>query len=239
MDIDILKEFGLTKNEIDIFLILIKKNSLSATEIAKHTGLNRPYIYYALERLLEKGYISEIRVKGKKNYQAIQLDRLYTSEETKLEVLKELIKELENVKKREKEEIYVEVFKGKYATKNVFKDMISRIKPKEEILYIGIDEEKMEVLEPIYIKKILNHLETNKINERVIIKKAGKRLEYAKTTKYKEIDPKLIGNTAKIIYQDIVVEIIYGEPMYTILIRNKELAETSRKQFELFWSIAR
>jgi sugar-specific transcriptional regulator TrmB len=237
MDFNIFSKFGLTKNEINIFITLVLKGTLSATEIAKETGLN--YIYYALERLLEKGYISEIRNKGTKNFSAINLNRVYTLEENKLEILKEILTDLDKVKKKIPKDIYVEVFKGKYVIKNIFKDVLSTVARNDELLYIGIDEEKMESLEPLYLKKILNTFKQNKITERLITKKGGKQLEYAKTTKYKEIDPDLIGNTAKLIYCDTVVELIYGNPMYAILMRNQDVAETAKKQFEVFWSIAK
>jgi len=239
MNIEILKDFGLTKNEISIFLILIKKGALSATEIAKGTGLNRPYVYYALERLLEKGYISEIKIKGKKNFRAVELNQIVALEEHKVDILKTLKLELENLQKIGSEDVSVEVLKGKYVIKNIFKKVISEIKPKDEILYIGIDEEKMEIIEPIYLRKILDYFKENKITERMIIKKYGRVLEYAKTTEYKFIDNGLIGNTAKIIYQDVVIELIYGEPVYAIVMRNKHLSETEKKQFEVFWKLAK
>lgn len=239
VDRKILREFGLTNNEIEIFLILVKKGSLSATDVAKETGLNRPYIYYALERLLEKGYISEFREKGKKNFQALDFEQLISLEEHKIDLLKTIREEIDNFRFQNKDEVFVELLKGKYAVRNIFKKILFEIKPKEEILYIGIDEEKMERFEPIFLRKILNFMKENKITERIILKKGGKNLSYAKTTTYKFLDEELIGNSVKIIYQNNVIELIYGEPLYAVVVKNKELSETSRKQFEVFWKLAK
>lgn len=239
MESKILKEFGLTQNEIDIFLVLVQKGTLNPTEIAKETGFNRPYVYYALERLLEKGYIGEISVHGKKNFKALDLKQISALEEHKLDILHKLLSGLEKIRKRGIEETDVEVLKGKYVIKNIFKKILAEIKPKEEILYIGLDEEKMEVVEPIYLKKVLNYFKKKKITERIIIKKGGKRLKYAYTTRYRSLTSNLIGNTAKIIYQDTIVELIYGTPIYAITMKNKQLVETARKQFEIFWKIAK
>src|SRR3989338_9217540 len=118
MDLQILGEFGLTKNEQEIFLIVSKKGTLSPTAIAKETGLNRPYVYYALERLLEKGYISQITIRGKKHFQAINLDQISAFEEHKLDNLKKVLSDLEKLKQKDDGEITVEVLKGKYAVKN-------------------------------------------------------------------------------------------------------------------------
>src|SRR3989338_3081910 len=94
MDLQILGEFGLTKNEQEIFLIVSKKGTLSATQIAKETGLNRPYVYYALERLLEKGYLSQIMIRGKKHFKTINLDQIGSLEEQRLDIFKKLLAEL-------------------------------------------------------------------------------------------------------------------------------------------------
>ncbi len=239
MDFKTLQEFGLTANEAAMFLILVKKGTLSVTQIAKETGLNRPYVYYALERLLEKGYISQIIFRGKKNFKSIDLDQIFSLEEHKMDMLKKLVSDLKMLKLKENENISVEVLKGRYVVKNIFKMCLSDIKRKEEIIYLGIDEEKMESIESLYLRKILNHFRDNKIKERMIIKEGGKILEYAKTTEYRFLNQDLIGNTAKIIYQDKVIELIYGDPIYAIVIKNKNLADTERKQFELFWKIAK
>ena len=238
MDRNILSEFGLTSNESDIFLALVKKGTLSATAIAKETGLNRPYVYYALERLLEKGYLGEIHEKGKKKFQAISGKQILALEEHKLDALKKLVEDMEKFRQKSEGDISVEVWKGKYALKNIFKKVFTDIKAKEEILYLGLEEEKSEELEPIYLKKLINYFKTNKITERIIIRKGGHKLSYATTTHYKHLDPELLGNNAKIIYQDNVIELIYGIILYAIVIQNQTLADTARKQFELFWSMA-
>lgn len=239
MDKRILHEFGLTNNETEIFLSLVRAGPLGATNIAKKTGLNRPYVYYALERLLEKGYISEITVRGKKNFQSVEFDQIIALEEHKIDLLKNLKSEIDSLKIENNDEVFVEVLKGKYAIKNIFKRFIFDIKPKEEVLYIGIDEDKMESLEPIFLRKLLNYLKENEIKERIILRAGGRTLSYAKTTKYKFINSDLIGNTAKIIYQDTVIDLIYGEPIYATISKNEELAETARKQFEVFWKMAK
>ncbi len=238
MDPKILEDFGLTRNEIDIFLTLVKKGTLSPTRVAKETGLNRPYVYYALERLLEKGYIAQITEKGKKNFKVLPFTHILTTAEHKLDVLKKLGDELEQLRQQPKEDISVEVLKGKYTIKNVFKRVLTEIKPRQELLILGVDEAQMEEIEPVYLQKLLNHWQKNRITERIILRKGGRKLEYAKTATYRFFPPELIGNTARFIYQDVVIDIIYGMPIYAIIAKNALLADTARKQFEVFWKMA-
>lgn len=239
METSILREFGLTKNEIEIFLLLVRKRTLNATKIAKETGLNRPYVYYALERLLEKGYLSQLQVEGKKHFRTLELEQIAVAEEHKLELLKKMLLELKRIPPETTEETIVEVLKGKFVVKSIFKKILAEIRRKEEILYLGLEEEQMEMLEPVYLEKLLDYLTKNKIKERAIIKSGGKKLTYTKTTFYRHLPRKILGNAAKIIYQDIVIELIYGTPIYAVILKNNRLAETARIQFEFFWKRAK
>ena len=56
----ILKQIGLTENEIQVYLTLLKIGSSGVSTIAEHSGLYRPYVYDTLERLQEKGLVSFI-----------------------------------------------------------------------------------------------------------------------------------------------------------------------------------
>ena len=65
-----------------------------------------------------------------------------------------------------------------------------------------------------------------------------KKLKY-KNLEYKEIDEEYIGKTAQIIYNNKVAIFILGTPYYLIIIENKEIANTYKKQFNLLWKIAK
>ncbi len=238
MDIRALTDVGLTKNEADIFLALARKDFLSVLELAKLTGLNRPYIYHALDRLIEKGFVSKFIVNEKSKYRSNDFGQILSLEEEKVESLKSLAEEISQIKEPEKDDIYIEILKGKNVVKSIFRKALSELKPNEEVLTFGIDEEKMEEIEPIYLSKIFNFCKKNNITEKAIIKRKSKSLHYAKNTKYKYINPKIIGDTAQIIYQDNVINIIYGLPAIAVLIKSKKNAESERKKFKVFWNVA-
>lgn len=236
---EVLKEFGLTENETDIFVALVLKGALGATEISKELGLNRPYVYYALERLLEKGFISEITVDGKRKFGAVTPRQLLMLEEHKFDELRGLLSDLERMRQKPEEETVVEVLRGKHVVKNLFKRLILEMGPRQETVSIGFDEQAMEETEPINIRKVFAYMEKNGITERAIIRAGSKKLEYAKTTKYRFLPAEFIGNTAKYIYNDVVVHLIYGMPTYAIIVKNARMAEAERRQFEVFWKAAK
>ncbi len=61
----IVKKMGLSENESKCYLALMERQSLSVAEIAKLTGIARPNVYEATERLLIKGLSVELPGKAK------------------------------------------------------------------------------------------------------------------------------------------------------------------------------
>ena len=66
-----LKNLGLTNNEVEVYLTLLNKGELSVNEIGMKSGLHRQVCYDALDRLLEKGFVSYILKDGKKFREAV------------------------------------------------------------------------------------------------------------------------------------------------------------------------
>lgn len=232
----VLEDFGLTRNEIEIFIALVENKLLSATDIASKTGLNRPYVYYAVERLLNKGFISEIQQQGKKKYQAIKIADILALQEVKLHALKEEMNTLQQLEQNE--ELTVEVFKGKYVIRTIVRKYKELAKPGDEILSIGIQEEIMERTEPIYVKQAVKYNVDNNINERIITSVGAKKLDYASTTIYRHLPKKYMEKTAKLIFPNHVVELFYQNPLYAIIIHSRIYADTARNQFEILWDKA-
>ena len=64
--LEVLEFIGLHKNERIIYLDLIKNGSSTALEVSKRTKIHRPNTYDALRKLLEKGFISQVKNISKK-----------------------------------------------------------------------------------------------------------------------------------------------------------------------------
>ncbi|MBI2045456.1 helix-turn-helix domain-containing protein, partial [Candidatus Pacearchaeota archaeon] len=58
MDIEkSLKEYGLSENEVKIYLTLIKAGESTVQIIAKNAGLPRTTVYHILDKLLDKSLV--------------------------------------------------------------------------------------------------------------------------------------------------------------------------------------
>lgn len=234
-----LKELGLTDNEVKIYILLLKQGLMNPTELSKKLGLHRGYVYDALERMQEKEVISSILKSNKKFFQATSPETLVELLKLKLENLQKIVPDLKKISEMVKEETKVELHRGKRVYRTLLKDMVATLKRNETTCLIGIDEDILiNEVEPIYLKQYLNVIKSKNIKEKIIIKKGAKKLKH-KNLQYKELDQKYIGKTSQIIYGDKVATFILGTPYYLIIIDNKEVANTYRKQFELLWSISK
>lgn len=239
---EILREFGLRENEIKIYLLLLKFGVQNASTIASKSGLSRPYVYDALERLQEKSLVSVISVKDKKHFQAA--DPMYLQEiaQQRLENINSILPQMQTLQRMSNDEIKVELHKGTNGYRTLLHDIVATIKKNDEVLIFGIDDEELVGMGrhvEIALQQYLAKARRLKITERLIARKGMKPHPEAQTTKYKFLDPAIIGNTAFEVYGNKLAIFLKGNPDYLILITSQQVADTYRKQFEVLWGFAK
>lgn len=237
---DVLEELGLTGNEAKIFLALSKSEGLAVSEIATCTGFSRPYVYDALDRMQEKQMVSFLKEEGRKVYTAAPPSFLREIVREKLSRIDQLVGELETV--RPTRELDVELHRGTGVFKVLLKDILSTVKEQQEILIFGIDDEALISEDEntlIQLQQYFARIERKKITERVIVRKGSRNLPEATPSKYRFLPPETIGNTAFEVYADRVAIFFWGEPNHLVLIKNKEAADSYRRQFQVLWDAAR
>jgi hypothetical protein len=185
----------------------------------------------------EKGVVSFVLIKNKKHFQATDPTSLIEIQRLRLESLMKIAPEMKKLMLLEKEETKVELHKGERVYRTLIKDVVANLKNKETVYLFGIDENIINKVEPIYLKQYFNIIKRRKIKEKIIIKKGGKKFK-GHYLEYRKLDDKCIGNTSYILYNSKIAIFIWGIQNFLIIIDNKQVAETYRKQFELMWEIA-
>lgn len=84
-----LSELGLTKKEIEVYLQIVQVGSITPTDLANKTGINRTTIYSVANLLMEKGFIEEDRTGTTKALMAASPERIMEYLDHKQEQLKE------------------------------------------------------------------------------------------------------------------------------------------------------
>ncbi|MBU1165702.1 hypothetical protein KKF81_02045 [Candidatus Micrarchaeota archaeon] len=241
---DLLSKIGLSENEAKIYLVLLKLGPLSAYQIAQRTGIYRPHVYDKLSTLIQKGLVSYVQ-QGKK--------RIF-SPAPPSKVL-DYLKEQENDLKKDillfstnldafnimynlpKEDTKVDVFTSVEGLKLMLSDTWRS--GNKEILIFGLDDTKYNEALPVFMPQHFKRLKMNGLRERVITqKKKGTYTFENEVTKYRFLNSSQINPANTMIYGDKIAFVVWGTPITSIVIENKQLARTYKEYFEYLWKIA-
>lgn len=240
MNKEILKDLGLTNNEIEVYLTLLKSGSVSVNRIAEKSGLHRQAVYDALDRLLEKGFVNFIRKNNKKFFQGIHPEKIKEYLKEKEEKFKSILPSLIKLTNLQKEDTFVELYKGKEVVRIIYRDIIKEFqKRKGEVLISGVDERKFIEEDKISLQQHLMRLRRLKCKEKILIREGDKYLLEGPQTKYRWIPKESFNPTPIFVYNNKLTVIVFGNPNYAIIIKNKGLANSYRKQFNLLWKISK
>ncbi len=238
MNKEILKEIGLTDYESDIYIALLQYGQISAYELAEKIGLYRQATYDALNRLIEKGFVSSVKEGKSQLYRAANPELILEYLNEKVENYKQLLPELNKLEKESKQPLIVETYKGKNITRIALRDIINNLKNGGTVLCTAVDESvplaKYKLILDQYERDMIHH----KIKERVLIKDGSKGIFQKGTSAYRKIPEKFFNQNPVQIYGDNVQLIVWGNPDYLVIMRGKAVADAYRKQFELLWKIA-
>ncbi|MBT3985124.1 winged helix-turn-helix transcriptional regulator [archaeon] len=236
MSKEILIGLGLTKNEVNIYYVLLSASEITVNEISSKSGLHRQVCYDALDRLQEKGFVSYITKNNKKYFSPLEPKKILDIIETQKNDIIEILPGLEKLYKREKQETAVEVLKGKSVLKTVLRTIITTLKKtKEPLLGIGIDEARFLEHDSIMKKQYLRELKTYKIKEKLIAYKNVKTFFNSPNTEYRIFDEDFYNPHTTLIFKDRVIILIWGSLLTGIIIKNKDYANTNKKYFNKIW----
>ena len=234
MDTKILENIGLTRNQVEIYLALLKLGSVTAQEIIKESGLHRSPVYDALEKLHEKGLVGFVEKDFKKYFQAVPPKKLYSYLEEKKQEISELMPELEKLESSNVENINASIFKGKEGLKAIHYDMLKEGKQIDVLGGKGLIFSEL----PYYIP----HWEKERVK-----KKMKWRILWDKEEVKKEVikKPLVIGKTLPKGKETKSVINIYGNKVAIFLwqdknptafvIDNKDVADSFRIWYDLLY----
>jgi len=242
MDIELLGKIGLSKGESRAYVTLIKLGRSSVGGIIKQGKISRSKIYEVLERLKEKGLVSQVTEGKIKKFNAITPNRLHEfldlqkkKIEEKNEELQKIIPELNAMQKRPTDGS-AEILFGPRGIKAFF-DM-SLYENNEEILVLGYSKEASLYFHA-YFRAYHKDRIKRKISGRVIydyetwfLKNRGKR-KYVQ----QRYLPKGMKTPAFVyIFKDIVGTIVFTKQQkLCFMIKDEEVAKSYRTYFNMLW----
>ena len=129
-----LQEFGLSANEITLYVTLLKTGKTTANRLAKITGMKRSTIYDNLNLLINKGVISSFTKDNVLFFESADPHKLVYILEDKKKKIEKIIPELQKIKETIQEKTGVTFYEGKRGVLSVLNDIIEQ---KKELWFYG------------------------------------------------------------------------------------------------------
>lgn len=234
---EVLKEFGLSENEITVYIALLKTGESTAQAIAKNANLPRTTTYHLLESLIQKGIVSFI-IKGKiKYFQAANPQIITEILEEKARKFKEILPELLKITETIKEKPKVQIYEGTKGIKTILEDVLTT---KKEILHYG-DIISLQKTLPYIFPQFINKRIQKKIPIKIICKREELHKGLIETAKksyrqFKFISKEYIFKSSVFIYnKKVAILSLQQEPYFGIMIENEDFQNTQENLFELLW----
>lgn len=232
----VLKEYGLSEKESQIYLALLPLGTINLQEIAKRVDLPRTTIYNTLNYLVSKGLVSFITNKGVRFYEATDPSKLLDKLDEKRELISSVLPELESLKKTIKESSSVEIFQG---SKGLFTILSDIFKKKQQTYYFGSYSLSVEVLkhQPEHFRTI--RLD-RKIPAKIVIDKYDEdtfhKKEYAKITEMRFNDSLKDFPCMIFIYGKKVALYTLKKDIIGVIISNEQVADAMKMVFDMYWN---
>ena len=232
-----LEQVGLTKNQVIIYISLLKLGEASAQQIIKESGLHRSRVYDGLGNLEEKGIVNSVIRDFKKYFQAVEPEKLLEFVEEKKESLRQTIPELKKLEGMKKEEIEGSIYKGKEGLKSIHYEMIREGK---DIFVLGAKGFIFSDM-PYFIDNFEKQRAKKKIKMRCLWddEDAKKRAEKQVLVSGKTLPFGFASNGVVNIFGNKVAIVLWKEKHPSgFMISNKDIADSFKRWFELLWKAA-
>ena len=236
-----LEKLGFYKNEAKVYLALLELGFCTTGPLIKKTGLHRNIVYESLDKLIAHGLVSSSTQRGKKHFRTLSPDRILKQEKIRFESAQELVGELAKLQKKEKQEIIV--YEDKAGFHNAHFDAIEQMKRNDTISVLIAGGDKWISIMESAIKKF----DTDRVKKRIkvkIIALENQRKDMTDQAKRSLFEARFLqksfdnpADTA--VYGDITLIMVYGDPVFTIMIKNPRVAKSFKQYFNIFWEMSK
>lgn len=236
----VLESIGLNKNEIKIYLDLVKYTNSSALEISKRTKIHRSNTYDAIRKLIERGFISEIVEERKRLFKAMGPEKIRDYVKQQQQEIDLIIPYLKNVSCEQKNDDGVTIAKGVFAVREALKGLLDLNQPvyafgasKWALNSLGVGFMQEFHAERVKKKISMKHIYSADSVDRIM------QLKKVKLLDVKCFPNKYCSVVTTNVCGDTVLLLIFSNPLTSITIKNKEMAESYREYFDVLWNKAK
>ncbi len=243
---ELFQSLGLAKNEAKIYEVLIRGGQSPVGRISEKSGVHRRNVYDSLNRLIEKGLVTEIVEASENQYQAVEPKKLAEVLADKFENLDKALPSLEKLYFETPTEYRVQTYKGKEGWKQYMREIIKVGKPFYSIGAQGAwMDERVRSFYPGFFDQIKKKkIEMHHLFEYEVFEKNHPILEHV-GNKYKFI-PKsynttsgidIFGDRVNIMHHQHLGKVGTEDEIIFTVIQNQNLADSFRTWFRFMWDM--
>lgn len=250
---NILRNIGLSESEIKVYIALLETGQSSISQINEKTAIERRYIYDVLNKLIEKGLVSYVIEKKKRNFQITTPKRILGYLQEKKESIQKTEKEVNEILpgilksyNKNKTDIKVEIYRGKEGMKAIGEDLLNSknnyfiggngaIEEYMPFYWIHFNKKRIE-------KKVMWHdliIEGSMMKTFKSLNKAKRKLKEISFYEYKVLPSELASPHVISIYGDKVAFSLWKSQPFNVVIQNKDISDYYLKYFNFLWKIAK
>lgn len=231
-----LKEAGLHRSEIIIYLYLLEQGISSPPQIAKGTKIARTNCYNILKSLKEKDLIEEQFKNKRKLYLACDPNALLESLERKKRAVEQILPDLRGIFTIQKNKPKIRFYDGLEQIKKIYEETLSA----KKIIAIGSTKKIYDLMPEFYLDY------ANKLKKHQIVF-YDLQTEYSRSTK---VQPDAQGKlyevkffqpntedlpTDMLIWDDNVALLTLEEPYFGTIISNSAISKSFKIIFDSLW----
>lgn len=234
--IELLISIGLTKNEIEVYLDLLKNSASTAYSVALRINQHRSSVYESIRKLQQRGFIVEIQEESRKLYQTKEYTAIEEYLKQKQAELKEIAPYLKGISNTEIPEGAISVSYGLTRLRATFSSIFDL---KQEILIWILPKNVETVLGEWFLKEINETITKKEIPAKIIYSKhfdSTKEISKSQFTDVKYLDED--SNIFTIVCSDVVFLIVLADPITVIEMKNISISEGFKSRFRIFWEKA-
>ncbi len=234
---------GLTEKEGRVYLALLPHRDIGSSKLIRATGLHGQFVYNALAKLEEKGLARHVVQNGRKKFSANTPNRLLGLIEEKRLAANALAKDLMSRYGGEREQD-VEIFQGDSAFIAQQFELLKRQPSETTIDVIASESERYQSTFEAEGSwdEYAKILKEKNIHTRYLgsdaQRKRLKELEKTGIWEYRILPQHATGVMNTDIWHDNITLNIFGDPIVSISITGKEVADGYREFFNTLWNLS-
>jgi len=236
---------GLTERETQENLALIELGRCTTGKITKKANISSSKVYEVLQRLQTKGFVSYSIENGTRYYDATSPKRLLEFLDEKKQDLSKSQEQIQSIiplieKKRSQADEHNQtvVYTGKQGPLIALNEILDNYKNGiMEADGFGTDEENYVKYFPAQLNEFLKEAKKYGAKERLLYAEGFRSPNTYANIRY--LPKEFTQPIRTMVSGDKVFIVDFTEPMTTIIIHKKEIAQAYKKHFEVLWKIAK